>query len=227
VRNTLEIEINAATDNPLILCAESSADRTGEDLSISAGNFHGQPVALSLDFLSLALAEIGNISERRVAKLMNENENRGLPAYLMEDAGLNTGMMIVQYTAAALVSENKVLIHPASGDSIPTSANQEDHNSMGSIAARQAREVQYVLGIELLCAAQAIGFRIGKNGAPGVGTKAAYDLIRKHVSQRQSDQDGEIHEDIQKVQALVRSGEITSAVNDALTSAKPPMEVLA
>jgi histidine ammonia-lyase len=230
VRSTLDTEINAATDNPLILWGESSSDSTAKDFSISAGNFHGQPVALALDFLSLALAEIGSISERRIARLMNKNDNRKLPAYLIKNGGLNTGMMIVQYTAAALVSENKVLIHPASGDSIPTSANQEDHNSMGSIAARQAREVlenvQCVLGIELLCAAQAIGFRIGKNEGPGVGTKAAYDLIRKHVSQRQSDQDGEIHEDIQKVQTLVRSGEITSAVNDALTSAKPPMEAL-
>jgi histidine ammonia-lyase len=231
VRSTLETEINAATDNPLILCGERSSEPTVKDLSISAGNFHGQPVALALDFLSLALAEFGNISERRVARMMNKNENRKLPTCLIEDAGLNTGMMMVQYTAAALVSENKVLIHPASGDSIPTSSNQEDHNSMGSIAARQAREVlenvQCVLGIELLCAAQAMGFRLSKNEEPGIGTRAAYDLIRAHVSQRRDDRDGEIHLDIQKALALVRSGGIIGAVNEALTAATPPMKALA
>jgi histidine ammonia-lyase len=214
VRYILEKEINSATDNPLI-CADTAE-------SYSAGNFHGQPVALAMDFLALALAELGNISERRVARLVDKELNFGLPAYLIDDSGLNSGMMIAQYTAAALVSENKVLIHPASGDSIPTSSNQEDHNSMGSIAARQAREVlenvQQIVAIELLCAAQALGFRKRDGQAPGVGTAAAYQTIREHIEQRESDKDGELYLDIQKAIALVRSGELLSAVERALAA---------
>jgi histidine ammonia-lyase len=226
----LETEVNAATDNPLILPGADVPGGRTEDRSISAGNFHGQPIALSMDFLALALSEIGNISERRVARLMNRNESYGLPRYLIEDAGLNSGMMIVQYTAAALVSENKVLIHPASGDSIPTSANQEDHNSMGSIAARQAREVlenvQRVLAIELLCAAQAVGIRISKGQKPGTGVHAAYDLIRQHVPQRESDRQGELYRDLQKALDLVRSGEVTRAVDGALMLNSPELHPL-
>jgi len=212
VRHILEVEINSATDNPLI--------RADLEKSYSAGNFHGQPIALAMDFLALALAELGNIAERRIARLVDKNHNFGLPAYLIDDSGLNTGMMLAQYTAAALVSENKVLIHPASGDSIPTSSNQEDHNSMGSIAARQAREVlenvQRIVAIELLCAAQAIGFRRRMGQAPGAGTAAAYKLIRQHIEQRQSDKDGAIHLDIEKAIDLVSSGECLRAVNLAL-----------
>lgn len=222
VRSMLETELNAATDNPLIIPKGSFPEQSDDDRSISAGNFHGQPMGLSLDFLALALAEVGNISERRVARLMNERESYGLLPYLIEDAGPNSGMMIAQYTSAALVSENKVLIHPASGDSIPTSANQEDHNSMGSIAARQAREVmqnvQRILAIELLCAAQAIGMRIKKGQKPGVGSEAAYNLIREHVSQRERDDQEELHKDIHRVLELVRSGEVVRAVNQALLS---------
>jgi len=216
VRQTLEIEINSATDNPLIMPDLSK--------SVSAGNFHGQPVALALDFLALALAELGNISERRIARLMNKQENFGLPAYLIDSPedppGLNSGMMIAQYTAAALVSENKVLIHPASGDSIPTSSNQEDHNSMGSIAARQARQVlenvESVVAIELLCAAQALGFRARERKRPGVGTSAAYQAIRQYISQRASDQDGEIHVLIHEAERLVRDGTLLQAVEQAI-----------
>ncbi|MCC7429581.1 histidine ammonia-lyase [bacterium] len=156
VQKVLEIEINSATDNPLIFDDE-------EKIVFSAGNFHGQPVALAMDFLGLAIAELGNISERRTARLVDKNLNFGLPAYLTKNGGLNSGLMITQYTAAALVSENKTLIHPASGDSIPTSANQEDHVSMGTIAARQASEilknVQNVVAIEILCAKQSLTFR--------------------------------------------------------------------
>lgn len=221
VREMLEIEINSATDNPLILPDGVPADGTPEGVSISAGNFHGQPVAITMDFLALALAEMGNISERRVAKLMNKNENFGLEAFLIADAGLNSGMMIAQYAAAALVSENKVLIHPASGDSIPTSANQEDHNSMGNIAARQAREVlenvERVIAIELLCAAQALGLRESKGLSPGVGTGAAYRLIRRHVPQMTRDR--ELYLDIQKVLDLVRSDHLLDEVNGALLEA--------
>jgi histidine ammonia-lyase len=219
-RNMLEIEINAATDNPLIITKGSFLNPTADDQPISAGNFHGQPIALTMDFLSLAIAELGNISERRVARLMNKNESYGLPPYLIEDAGLNSGMMIAQYTAAALVSENKVLIHPASGDSIPTSANQEDHNSMGNIAARHAREVlknvECVLTIELLCAAQALGLRDQSGKQLGDGSRVAYRLIRNHVQQRINDSQGELHLDIQKVLELVRNGEIVSEVTRAL-----------
>jgi len=201
VRQVLQTEINSATDNPLILPELSE--------SFSAGHFHGQPVALAMDFLGLAVSELGNISERRTARLMNKNENFGLPAYLIEQSGLNTGMMIAQYTAAALASENKVLIHPASGDSIPTSSNQEDHNSMGSIAARHARQilenVQSIVAIELLCSAQALGLRARQGETPGVGTSAAYNFIREHISQRESDKDGEIHLDIQEAVELVRN----------------------
>jgi histidine ammonia-lyase len=223
VRGMLETEINAATDNPLVLPGAEDFDAPSEGKSISAGNFHGQPVALSMDFLALALAEVGNISERRVARLMNAAESYGLFPYLIEDAGLNSGMMIAQYAAAALVSENKVLIHPASGDSIPTSSNQEDHNSMGNIAARQAREVlgnvQRALAVELLCAAQAIGIRIGKGQKPGAGVGAAYDFIRQHVLQREGDSQGELYKDIQKTLDLVLSGEVTRVVNDVLVNA--------
>ncbi|HJQ27650.1 MAG TPA: histidine ammonia-lyase [Blastocatellia bacterium] len=212
VRQTLEIEINSATDNPLIMPDLSK--------SFSAGNFHGQPVALAMDFLALALAELGNIAERRIARLMNKHENFGLPAYLTDAAGLNSGMMLAQYTAAALVSENKVLIHPASGDSIPTSSNQEDHNSMGSIAARQARQVlenvESVVAIELLCAAQALGFHARERKKPGVGTSAAYQTMRCHIPQRASDQDGEIHVLIHEAERLVRDGTLLQAVEQAI-----------
>lgn len=228
VRRMLEIEINSANDNPLVMPAEYLADIDSGGRSVSAGNFHGQPVALSMDFLALALSELGNISERRVARLMSEHESFGLPAYLTNDAGLNSGMMIAQYAAAALVSENKVLIHPASGDSIPTSANQEDHNSMGNIAARQAREVlenvERILSIELLCAAQALGLRDGES--PGVGTKAALNLIRKRVRQRESDGQGELYKDMEKVLGLVKADELVDAVNRALQSHLPALEPL-
>lgn len=230
VRGMLEIEVNAATDNPLILAGGDVANGGTEDRSISAGNFHGQPIALSMDFLALALSEMGSISERRVARLMNRNESYGLPPYLIDEAGLNSGMMLTQYAAAALVSENKVLIHPASGDSIPTSANQEDHNSMGNIAARQAREVlgnvRRVLAIELLCAAQAIGIRIESGRKPGLGARAAYEAVHRHIPQRQSDTQGELYKDMQKALDLLTSGEVTRAVDDALVSHNPQLDPL-
>lgn len=207
VLRTVETEINSVTDNPLVLPHHARP--------ISAGNFHGQPVALAMDFLKLAVAELGNISERRIAYLTDEKRNRGLPAFLSQKPGVNSGLMMTQYTAAALVSENKVLIHPASGDSIPTSANQEDHNSMGTIAARQAREVvdnvEKVLGIEWLCAAQALEWREHKTGA---GTSAAHQLIRKHVPPL--DEDRVLSPDIEKAHSLVHSGELLRAVETAI-----------
>ena len=143
-RGVLEIEINSATDNPLVFPAGSDADpgalATGGGLVISGGNFHGQPVALVMDFAALAIAELGSISERRTALLIDGHRS-GLPPFLAENPGLDSGLMLLQYAAASLVSENKVLVHPASADSIPTSANQEDHVSMGATAARQARDI--------------------------------------------------------------------------------------
>lgn len=197
VRRVLETEINAATDNPLIF--------PEEDTAASAGNFHGQPVALALDFLALAVAELGSISERRIAKLMDKHHNFGLPAFLSTAPGLHSGSMILQYTAAALVSENKVLIHPASGDSIPTSANQEDHVSMGTIAARQAvqviQNVRRVLAIELICAAQALDFR---SSTPGRGTRRAHAIVRQHVAPLDGDRN--LSHDVERVAELVHLG---------------------
>jgi len=175
-REVAEHEINAATDNPLFFPGESEPFdvqfrdnwppnyRGDERLAYSAGNFHGQPIALAADFLSIALAELANISERRTQMLLDSDHNRGLPSNLTTRPGVNSGLMIMQYTAASLVSENKVLAHPASVDSIPTGANAEDHVSMSTHAARKMRTIlgnaQSVLAIELIVAAQAIDWRV-------------------------------------------------------------------
>ncbi|MDH4069182.1 MAG: histidine ammonia-lyase [Ignavibacteria bacterium] len=200
VRQVIQREMNSATDNPLIFVAENQAR--------SAGNFHGQPVALAMDFLSLALSEIGNISERRTAKMMDRHHNAGLPAFLAPNGGVQSALMIAQYTAAALVSENKVLTHPASSDSIPTSANQEDHVSMGTISARHAsqilRNVQSILAIELLSACQALGFRSGKQGT---GTAALYRQIRRNV--RAVNKDRMLSDDIKAIASLLHLRKIT------------------
>lgn len=168
------IEMNSATDNPVI---------TENGNVISGGNFHGQPMALSFDFLGIAAAELGNISERRIERLINYQLN-DLPAFLVKKGGLNSGFMITQYAAAALVSENKVLAHPASVDSIPSSANQEDHVSMGTIAARKSRDiienVKRVIATEIMAACQAIDFR--ENVKLGIGTSAAYRVVRENLS---------------------------------------------
>ncbi len=181
ITEKVEIEMNAATDNPLIF---------GSDLVISGGNFHGQPVALPFDFLKIALCELGSISERRIERLVNPQLNQGLPAFLATNPGLNSGFMIVQYSAASLVSENKSLSHPASVDSIPSSGNQEDHVSMGTIAARGARNilanVERIIGMELLTAAQAIDLRPKRQ--LGVGTQVAYDIIRQKIAFVSEDQ---------------------------------------
>lgn len=203
----VSIELNAATDNPLIF-AES------KDV-ISGGNFHGQPMALIFDFLGIAVAELANVCERRIERLVNPSLS-GLPAFLVEDGGLNTGFMIPQYVAAALVSENKVLAHPACVDSIPTSANQEDHVSMGSISARQSREilnnVMNVLGIELMTASQAIEFGAKEN--LGEGTKVAYDKVREHVKPVKNDR--VFYKDMNTCFNLVASHEIVKAVEETL-----------
>lgn len=172
-KTILEREINAVTDNPLIF----------GDEAISAGNFHGEPLALVFDYLSLALAELANISERRLERMVNPHLSGGLPPFLAKYSGTHSGFMIVQYTAASLVSENKVLAHPASVDSIPSSANQEDHVSMGSISVRKARNIlnnaYKVISMEMFTAAQAIDLR--NNKGLGKNTKKAYEIIRKQI----------------------------------------------
>jgi histidine ammonia-lyase len=202
-RNVIENEMNSSTNNPLIFseCRDF----------LLGGNFHGQPVALAMDFLSMGMAELGNISERRIERLVNPMLS-GLPAFLVSDGGLNSGFMIAQYTAAALVSENKVLSHPAVVDSIPTSANKEDHVSMGTISARKCREIvrntENIISIELLCAAQALD--LFTNMKPGEGTLAAYREIRKVVSHLENDRI--LYKDIEAVKALMQSGKILDRV---------------
>ena len=204
VKNIVETEMNSATDNPLIF------PETGEVFN-NGGNFHGQPVALAMDFLAIALSEIANISERRIERLVNPLLS-GLPAFLATNPGLNSGLMIAQYSAASLVSENKILSHPASVDSIPTSANKEDHVSMGCIAARKCKQVLFnsgnVIAIELLCAAQAID--LFTNLKAGAGTIEAYREIRKHISHLE--QDRILSEDIETMHRLVHDGTILSSV---------------
>lgn len=198
VKERVEIEINSATDNPIV---------TREGDVISGGNFHGQPMALSFDFLGIACAELADISERRLERLINYQLN-DLPAFLVKHGGLNSGFMITQYAAAALVSENKVLAHPASVDSIPSSANQEDHVSMGTIAARKARDIignaRRVLATEIMAACQAIDFRHGLK--LGRGTQAAYDTIRKYVDF--IDNDKVMYIELDKCEELIATGEL-------------------
>ncbi|MDJ0819614.1 MAG: histidine ammonia-lyase [Desulfobacterales bacterium] len=202
-RNVIETEMNSSTNNPIIYAE-------GRDFLLG-GNFHGQPVALALDFLSMAVSELANISERRIERLVNPMLS-GLPAFLVSDGGLNSGFMIAQYTAAALVSENKVLCHPASVDSIPTSANKEDHVSMGTISARQCRDVisntEDVITIELLCGAQALD--LFTNIKPGEGTMAAYNVIRREISHLGTDRI--LANDIAAMKELIRNGRILRAV---------------
>ena len=209
VKTKVDIEMNAVTDNPIIF--------PDDEASISAGNFHGQPMALPFDFMKIGLAELANISERRLEKMVNPALNHGLPAFLTTHGGVNSGFMIVQYAAAALVSENKVLAHPASVDSIPSSANQEDHVSMGTIAARQAREIyenaRKVLAMELLAAAQAIDIHESKDKL-SEGTRACYDIIRKYSDY--IDLDRVMNLEIEKVDDLLEDGSIVKAVEEAI-----------
>lgn len=203
VRNVVETEMNSSTSNPLIF-SESQEFLLG-------GNFHGQPVALAMDFLCMAVAELASISERRIERLVNPQLS-GLPAFLVSDGGLNSGFMIAQYSAASLVSENKVLAHPACVDSIPTSANKEDHVSMGTIAARKCREIvkntEYVIAIEFMCAAQAMD--LFTNMKSGEGTLAAYKVIREAVAHL--DNDRILSQDIETIMRLMRSGRIIKEV---------------
>lgn len=203
VRDVLEREVNAVTDNPTVF-------PDGEDV-ISGGNFHGQPIAMALDYLGLAVAELASISERRIEQLVNPRLSE-LPAFLVRNGGLHSGFMIPQVVAASLVSENKVLAHPASVDSIPTSANQEDHVSMGPIAARKAQQIlenaEQVLAIELLCAAQAADLRLPL--LPADGARALRDAVRRRVAFLEEDR--EIHRDIRVMVAAVRDGSVLAEV---------------
>jgi histidine ammonia-lyase len=216
-RRALEIELNSANDNPLIFVNDD-----GSAVTLSGGNFHGEPVGMPMDFLKVGLAELASISERRLARLVDEKTNKQvLPAFLTQYGGLNSGFMLVQYTAAALVSENKVLAHPATVDSIPSSANTEDHVSMGSIAARQAGEIarnlEYVLALELFAAAQGIDYHIGGLGNSaqlGRGTAHAYQLIRSKVPF--IERDVVMYPHIETIRELVRSGELVRYVEQHL-----------
>jgi histidine ammonia-lyase len=201
---TVAVELNSATDNPLVLVDQGEL--------VSNGNFHGQPLAFALDGAAMALAELASISERRVERLVNPALSDGLPAFLTPDGGLNSGFMIPQYVAAALVSENKVLCHPASVDSIPTSAGQEDHVPMGNASALKCwavlANVEHELAIELLAATQAIEFLAPLE--PGVGPRATHDFVRS-LSPR-VDQDRPLAPDIARVARAIRSGELVAAV---------------
>ncbi|MDQ4143414.1 MAG: histidine ammonia-lyase [Actinomycetota bacterium] len=206
VRSVLEAELASAIDNPTVL-----AER-GEVLS--GGNFHGESLALALDHLGLCVAGFATISERRVARLVDPDLNNGLPAFLTTDPGRRSGFMLTQYTAASLVSENRSLCWPASSDSIPTSAGQEDHVSMGATSARKARSIlkntQHVIAVEALCAAQGLDLRAPLQ--PAVGTDAARRRIRK-VSPYLDD-DRTLATEIGDVAGLIRDGELARAVEE-------------
>lgn len=237
VRDVVETELASVTDNPLVVTlglTEEERDYgahgvgTGEGpgvdgtfgerheagVVISAGNFHGQPLALVADYGAVAVAELANISERRTEQMVNPALS-GLPAFLTEHGGLNSGFMVAQYTAAALVSENKVLAHPASVDSITTSANQEDHVSMGAHAARKLRQVianaQYVLAVELMVAAQALDFR--KPLRAGVGAAAAHEHVRSLCEHLGGDR--YLKPDIERVHGCIVDGGLLRAVRSA------------
>jgi len=203
VRKILEIEVNSATDNPLIFAEQRKI--------LNCGNFHGEPVAFALDLLGIAVSELGGISERRIEKLINPALS-GLPAFLTTEGGLHSGLMMVQVSAAALASENKILAHPASVDSIPTSADKEDHVSMGVMAARKGRDitrnVEYILAMELLCATQGLEFLLPLK--PGIGIKEAYSVVRKKIPPIKGDR--RFSEDIKKIHLLIESGELLNRV---------------
>ncbi len=200
VKDKIEIEMNAVTDNPIIFLDEGKA--------ISAGNFHGEPLAMPFDYMGIAISEMANISERRLERMVNPALSNGLPAFLVNGSGINSGFMIVQYSAASLVSENKILSHPASVDSIPSSANQEDHVSMGTIAARKAIEIyknsRQVIAMEIFTACQAIDLR-GKLEL-GKFTKRAYNKVREYIPFIKNDEI--MYNHIHKVNSLIESGEL-------------------
>jgi histidine ammonia-lyase len=214
------IELNAVNDNPIIFVDE----KTGAVDVISAGNFHGEPIAIAMDYAALALTELGNMSERRIARLVDADSNGGvLPMFLTTHGGLESGFMMTQYTAAALASENKVLAHPASADSIPSSANVEDHVSMGATAVRQLAQiidhVETIVAIELMCAAQGINFRqeqMGLADGLGSGTRVAYELLRQQIPFLAHD--AVLSPYMEAARQLVASGAIKEAVETTLAA---------
>ncbi len=199
----IETEMNSAADNPLFFPADKA--------HLAGGNFHGQSIGMAIDFLCIAMSEIANLSERHTNRLLNPTLS-GLPDFLVKGRGLNSGLMVAQYTAAALVSENKIFSHPSTVDSISVSADQEDHVAMTPIAVHKCREiltnVGAVLAIEMMCAAQAFDFR--KPLKPGNGTRIAYEVIREHVPHLENDR--VLYPDINKIAALVRDNTILNAV---------------
>jgi len=212
VKRVLEIEMNSATDNPLVFPDDGAC--------ISGGNFHGQPVSMAMDILGLGLSTLSNVSERRVAALLDPSLNNGLPPFLVgrgSNPGLSSGFMAIQYTATALVAENKTLTHPASSDSIPTSSNFEDFVSMGPGASQKAFRIlgnaEYVIAIELLAGAQGVDLR--ESVKLGEGTLRIHRLIRDHVKTLTADRSS--HEDIEEVRSLVKQGKIADIVNRELS----------
>lgn len=223
--DVLEREVNAATDNPLIFpnsTDEGPAQGATAPVFLSGGNFHGQPVAIALDLAAIGVATLANIAERRVERLVNPDLS-GLPAFLTRQGGLQSGFMIAQYTAAALASENKILASPASVDTIPSSANQEDHVSMGTIAARKLAQVvehsRQVVAIELLCAAQAVDLHLEQRGLTdprrhlGRGTWPIYQQVRDRIPGLTADR--ELAPDIQAIAEILRAGNVGQATADA------------
>jgi histidine ammonia-lyase len=200
-----EIEINAGTDNPLVFASERGVKQI-----VSGGNFHGQPVSQAIDFVAIALTEICAISERRIEQLVNPQLS-GLPPFLAEHSGLNSGFMMAQVTAAALLSECRILSHPASVDSVPTSANREDHVSMGMTAALKARSIaehaRTLLAIELLCACQALDFRLPLRPAPPIAR--VWSRVRREIPPMAEDR--EVHRDIRRMCELIDAGDILAA----------------
>ncbi|CAN5751465.1 histidine ammonia-lyase [soil metagenome] len=208
VEATVSVELNAATDNPLVLVEEGQI--------VSAGNFHGQPLAFALDVLAMAVAELASISERRTERMVNPSLSDGLPPFLIEEGGLNSGFMIPQYVAAALVSENKVFAHPASVDSIPTSAGQEDHVSMGNAAGLKALRVldnaERTLAVELLAGTQAVEFLAPLK--PGDGVRAVHDFVRSLSSRLIEDRSLTV--DIEQVTAAIRARAVVAAAEETI-----------
>lgn len=207
VKSVVEVDLNSATDNPLVFPDSGEA--------ISGGNFHGQPLAMALDYLGLAMTVVGSFSERRIARLVDGHLS-GLPPFLTEQGGLNSGFMIAQYTAAALASENKVLAHPASADSIPTSANQEDYVCMGPHAGAKARQIienaATIVAIEVMCAAQGLEFL--KPLRPGRGVAVCYEAVRRLVLPLAADRP--LDADIEKVKGLMMEGGLIAAAERAV-----------
>ncbi len=216
VKRQFTIEMNAAQDNPLVFVEDNEV--------ISGGNFHGQPICMPLETMAVSIAEYANASEIRQERMNNPYYSKILPAFLIENGGLNSGFMMPQYASAALVNENKILCYPGIVDSIPVSAGQEDDCSMGTNAAlkiqRILKNTQYVLAIELMLGSQALDFKKGKK--PGKGVRAAYNLIRSQVPYLKKDK--VIYKDLEKIKEMVRTGKILTAVENAIGPLEEPKD---